>query len=198
MSVKTRWTNEEELNLVKDISTGSTLDAIAQKHGRSVTAVELRLKKIIYVNACSGKSIETISKLLKIPEDRVRQHFYAYKDFKEKNTKVVDKVINEQIGGDIKIDGQNQLNQSNNNSSNNNISNTNGYNNSIVTNNMNGGNINKNSKVESKLKKLEMENKILKLIVENKDLTHKLNKLIKEGKIDKSVKDFIKTVRKMK
>jgi len=51
-------------------------------------------------------------------------------------------------------------------------------------------------RIELKLKKLELENRILQLVVENKDLTHKLNRLIKEGRVDKSVKDLIKVVRK--
>ncbi len=58
------------------------------------------------------------------------------------------------------------------------------------------GSPNNMDKIESKLRKLEVENRILKLVVENKDLTNQLNKLIEEGKIDSSIKQLIKVVRK--
>jgi len=168
MSNKSRWTNEEELNLVKDISAGISLDMLAQKHNRSVSAIELRLKKIIYGNVSSGKTIQQISKLLKLPEDKVTQHYYSYKDFKEKHDVSTMPVPNQiQAGGATKITINEPDNFSNK----------------------------KLDKIETKLKKIELENKILRLIVENKDLTHKLNRLIKEGKVDKSIKNLIKVVR---
>ena len=165
MSNKSRWTREEELTLIKDVADGKSLDVIATKHGRSASAMELRLKKIIYENASSGKSLESISKLLKLSEDKVRQYFYSYKEFKEKHTGLVDDAPFADIhAGGAKL-----------------------------------GLVNENPKVEKiegKLKKLELENKILRLIVENKDLTHKLNRLIKDGKVDKSIKSLIKAIRK--
>lgn len=172
---KTRWTREEELNLVRNIAGGGTLDIIALNNNRSLSAVELRLKKIICENVESGKSISDISKLLNMPEEKVRQYFYSYKDFKEKHSGI--------------IGGSNPPNQSN-------ISV-----NSIASiekslNLQQGGKSSKINKIEKKLKKIELENKILRLIVDNKDLTHKLNKLIKEGKVDKSIKELIKKIRR--
>ncbi len=185
MSNKSRWTREEELTLIKDIADGQTLDMIATKHGRSTSAMELRLKKIIYENASSGKSLEYISKLLKLSEDKVRQYFYSYKEFKEKHTGLVDDVIPSNVPSNVPVVN----------------SQTGGFNTSGPNPNI-GLNLSTNSKkekvdkIEGKLKKLELENKILRLIVENKDLTHRLNKLIKEGKVDKSIKGLIKTIRK--
>jgi hypothetical protein len=178
MSNKSRWTREEELNLIKDISLGTTLDSLAIKHNRSVSAMELRLKKIIYENASEGKSLESISKLLNIPEDKVRQYFYSYKEFREKHTGLVDDVI-PVINNQSK---SNDIHQSK----------------SEQTGGSKGGSDEKMNKIKSKLRKMEEENRIIKLIVENKELTHKLNKLIKEGKLDESVKKLIKILRKTK
>lgn len=171
MSNKSRWTRDEELNLIKDISAGVSLEKLAEKHNRSISAIELRLKKIIYENMLAGKSLDMISKLLNISEDKTRQYFYSYKEFKEKHTGLVDDInISNKIDNEEK---QNVEIQSGGKSSN-----------------------EKMDKIKSKLKKMEEENKIIKLIVENKELTHKLNKLIKDGKLDESVKKLIKIIRK--
>lgn len=158
MSNKQRWDKEEELKLINSISSGETLENIAIKHNRSTSAIELRLKKIIYENCISGKSLESIAKLLNMTVDKIRQYFYSYKEFREKHTGVVDDVIIPSDKNKQNID-------------------------------------NKLDKISSTFKKLETENKILRLIVENKELTHKLNKLIKDGKVDKSIKTILKILR---
>jgi len=48
--------------------------------------------------------------------------------------------------------------------------------------------------ITNKLCKLEKENKIMKLIIENKELNHKINDLIKLGKLDKNIKEAIKKI----
>lgn len=180
MSNKSRWTSEEELNLVKDISTGISIEILAQKHNRPITAIELRLKKIIYGNVSSGKTIQQISKLLNLPEDKITQHYYSYKDYKEKYENIID--THKQSAKPIDL----QHGQSGGNitKEHNNIPKEQGF-----------FNDRKLDKIDTKLKKIELENKILRLIVENKDLTHKLNRLIKDGKVDKSIKNLIKVVR---
>lgn len=183
-----RWTREEELNLIKDISGGESLEKLATKHNRTTSAIELRLKKIIYENATAGKSLEDLAKLLNIPIDKTRQYFYSYKEFREKHTGAVDAVIPalpptkpeplpNQSQQPVILPNQSQQ--------------------PVVL--MTGGSgSEKMDKIKSKLKKMEEENRLIKLIVENKELTHKLNKLIKEGKIDESVKKLIKLLRKSK
>lgn len=176
MSNKSRWTSEEELNLVKDISTGISLEILAQKHNRPITAIELRLKKIIYGNVSSGKTVEQISKLLNLSEDKIKQHYYSYKDHKEKYD-ITPNINKQNIKPvDILLGDKNQ-------------------NGGSITKEQGSFNDKKLDKIDTKLKKIELENKILRLIVENKDLTHKLNRLIKEGKVDKSIKNLIKVVR---
>ena len=90
---KNRWTKEEEVGLIKDIASGINIDVISQKNNRSTSAIELRLKKIIYENVSSGKNIDEISKILNIHVEKTRQYFYSYKDFKEKHMGIVDNVM---------------------------------------------------------------------------------------------------------
>ena len=189
MSNKSRWTHEEELNLIKDISSGATLDSLATKHNRSISAMELRLKKIIYENASTGKSLDSISKLLNIPEDKVRQYFYSYKEFREKHTGLIDDII-----PTIKSSSNHQSKFSGSKGSDNRSSGSKGSDNQ--SGGSKGSSSNKLDKIKSKLRKMEEENRIIKLIIENKELTHKLNKLIKDGKLDEGVKNLIKVLRK--
>lgn len=160
MSNNSKWTQEQELELIKSMVGGSSLSEIAKKFGRSENSVEMRLKRIIYENIVDrDKSIEDIGSILSMNNDKVKQHYYSYKDYIEKKQKEHDK----------------QMNNS-------------------KEHNMSGGS-HKSDKMKKKFKRIEQENKIMKLILENKELTHKINKLIKEGKIDKSIKDYIKSLR---
>lgn len=177
MSDKPRWTKEEELKLIRSVSLGNNFDKIGIDHNRTSSDVELRLKKIIYENMSGGAKSDQIVKLLNMSPDKVNLYYYSYKDLKEKqqsNQNIdrieTNKIVTKEYSANNSIDNFQQGVQ-------------NGGRHSI-------------ERIELKLKKLELENRILQLVVENKDLTHKLNKLIKEGRVDKSVKDLIKTVRK--
>lgn len=79
-----RWTKDEELLLVKEVSKGESFAEIAVSHDRSQSAVELKLKKIIFNNVLGGKHINQISSKLKIPLETTKQYFYSYKEFYEK------------------------------------------------------------------------------------------------------------------
>jgi hypothetical protein len=200
---KNRWTKDEELLLIKDIASGINIDIIAKTKNRSSSAIELRLKKIIYENISSGKNINDIAKILNINIDKIRQYFYSYKDFKEKHTGIVDNVMMNKNIAQIKDNLIDELHMGKNNAQ---------FNDIINKNNIHiGGNgesiynekIKKQddvfikSKIDKKLNKLELENKALKLIVENKDLTNKINNMISEGNIDKNIKKIIKNIRKL-
>lgn len=82
---RNRWSHEEELELIRNISVGGSTSAHATKHSRSESAVDLRLKKIIYENVVSGRPMEQVARLLNFPIDTVRQYFYSYKEFTEKH-----------------------------------------------------------------------------------------------------------------
>jgi len=174
---KSRWNKEEELMLIQNISNKKPLSDIAQIHNRSLNAIELRLKKIIYENICNGKTINNISLKLNLSEDKVRQYFYSYKEFIEKHNG---------------ISTRNTIVESNNVESNiinkveHNINDMNNTNNAIEP---------VYKILENKIKKLELENKILSLIIENKQLTYKINKLIETGHVNKNIKKIIKLIR---
>lgn len=168
-----KWTPNEELELIKEISHGTSFDQIAIKLNRSISATELRFKKIIYENITKGVSFETLSKKINLSEDKVRQYFYSYKDFKEKHTGANSEIAPTQTTNNIFATLKNEINSMQN---------------------LNGSS-NRKINVENKIKQLEMENKLLSLIIENKNLNSQLNKLIKEGKVDKNVKTIIKGLR---
>lgn len=93
-----KWNNDEELKLIKDISNGVSMDVIAGKHNRSVNAIQLRLEKIIYENIISGKSVETLGRLLNLSNDKIEQYNTSYKNFLSQQKKDDSHEI-EQIGG---------------------------------------------------------------------------------------------------
>ncbi len=206
--VMSKWTKEEELDLIKDIANGLQIEHIAIKRNRSNSAIELRLKKIIYENVIAGRSLETMAKKLRLPEDKVRQYFYSYKDFKEKHSGNLDDITNlktnySDVFGehkhekkiDVKPDKSifsklhREIEQIKENTEN--------CNEEICHREIQLGG-SRNANLEEKIKKLELENKFINLIVENKQLNSQINKLIKEGKVDKSVKLAIKNIRDRK
>lgn len=234
MSANLKWTQQHELELINDVANGKSLESYAQTHNRSVSAVDLRLKKIIYSNYVAGISFEKISQLLKINVDKITQYYYSYKEFKEKHGGLAESKNKEFVEGTSLISGGGQQNGDNNNKlvlTTNNTNNTNNAKSNIgvstantkeLLNQLNQlnqlggtkkvnekfdsvvdkvvdkafGEPNNLEKIETKLKKLEVENRILKLVVENKELTQQLNKLISEGKVDPSIKQLIKVLRK--
>ena len=78
-----RWTSKEELKFIKGVSRGKTFEQLSLKHDRSVSALELRLKKIIFDSINKKISANEISRMLNIPVDKVNQYYYSYTDFLE-------------------------------------------------------------------------------------------------------------------
>lgn len=193
-----KWTKEEELDLIKDIANGLQIEHIATKRNRSNSAIELRLKKIIYENIIAGRSVEIMSKKIHLPIDKIKQYFYSYKDFKEKHSGDVDnqtnlKTNNSDIFGEHKHRSDratvfsklhHEIEQIKENADEKHIS--------VHVNHHGGAKL---DDLENKIKQLELENKLINLIVENKQLNSQLSKLIKEGKVDKNIKVAIKNIR---
>lgn len=78
-----RWTSKEELRFIKGVSRGKTFEQLSIKHNRSVSALELRLKKIIFDSINKNINANEISRMLNIPIDKVNQYYYSYTDFLE-------------------------------------------------------------------------------------------------------------------
>jgi hypothetical protein len=80
----TPWTHSEEKELLKQIIEKKSYEQIAKIHDRSVSAILLRLNKIVYDNIEAGKSKESMAKLLKLSVEKITQIYYEYKAFIEK------------------------------------------------------------------------------------------------------------------
>ena len=188
------WTAEEEINFFKGIAKKESMDQLSKKHDRTPSALELRLKKIIYDNIQSGGATEnSLSKLLNMDVDKIRQYNYEYKGFIEKkdsigvsnnqtqsislnknNTSVQSKLIVEPPTKMKNIEVHNGGSKDKKNTSN--------FVDEGTT----------QQKFISKIKQLKRENKIMREIVDNSELRKKINKMIREGKLDKKYKKVIK------
>lgn len=86
-----RWTRDEEMRLIKDISAGKDFYELADNYNRSSNALELRIKKIIYDNIQVGKTIEQLSRILNMSPQRISNYYDHYRDINKKNN---DKIEN--------------------------------------------------------------------------------------------------------
>lgn len=78
------WTQDEEINLIKNLRNKLTIEQIAQKHNRDIKSIELRIQKIIYENIVNnGKSINTISKIMNLNENDIMKYYNKYKELKD-------------------------------------------------------------------------------------------------------------------
>jgi len=199
------WSKNEELNFVKDIAGSKTLEELSIKYVRSKEELEHRLSKIIHDNLLSGKSLDKISVILKMPIDKVHSLFNSYIAANASNG----------VSGANAGNGVNGANMGNivngANAGNGGVSAVNMGN---IVNGANMGNIvsgvnaihkpnmsslglgkvyinNTQTNCVDNFKFLENENKIMKIIIENKNLKKEINDLIKLGRIHKDVLKLI-------
>lgn len=82
-----KWNISEEKQLIKEIANDKKIEYIAKKHNRSVNAINLRIKKIIYDNINNDYN-ETkekkLASLFKLPKETIKKYYYEYKGFIEK------------------------------------------------------------------------------------------------------------------
>ena len=180
------WTNEEEINLIRDISSGIKFNELAIKYNRSQSALELRLKKIIYDNMTFNKKNEyVLSKIINIPRDKILQYYFEYKTFLEKKQS---KVYLKQNYRNIDNNSENVIHQQINNINDK-------YDKFDNTKRKYNHNNDRNINIfENKLNKIKKENEIMKLVLENIYLKKKINNFIDRGILDKKVKDNIKKI----
>jgi hypothetical protein len=192
------WTSQEEIEFLKGISNKQTIDDLSKKHNRTSSAMELRLKKIVFENMQSGKSETSLAKLLNIDIDKIRQYNYEYKGFLEKKedggiinnqtaSTLIDKNIINNSSTHTKLTIEPPTKSKTINRYDKKKSSTNVYNHG-------GGNDNSKEKFISKIKKIKKENKLMKEVVDNKELRKKINKMIKDGSLDKKFKSVLKKV----
>ena len=188
------WDRNEEKEFIKQIGEGRSMADIAIKHGRTETAMELRLKKIIYDNVEKGFTSDKLSKIIKLPVDKINQYYYEYKGFIEKKDK--NKVTKEQKLNEDAVFKENGIRNFDKISEKQDLK--------VSTMNIVGGNISDtnrnevNNKMNDKIAILEKENKIIKEIVDNINMKHKINKLIDNGYLDKDIRSKIHRITRKK
>lgn len=80
----TPWTKQEERQFLSQIKKKISYEQIAKNHNRSISALLLRLNKIIYDYIQSGKDRQTLQTVLNMTPDKIRQAYYEHKSFLEK------------------------------------------------------------------------------------------------------------------
>lgn len=165
---KPLWTKDEEIRFLKDISKGMDIVKISEKYNRSVNALELRLKKIIYDNIESGKKDSELARKIKLPEDKIKQYYYEYKGFIEKK-----KSKQENINVKSESIKNSEIN--------------------IVNNDITDekSQINNMGNVDNIKNKLESENLLLRELIENIKLKRYVHKLMQTNIIDDNIKSLI-------
>jgi hypothetical protein len=99
----TPWTKQEEKKLIAQIKKRVPYEQIAQNHNRSISALLLRVNKIIFDYIQAGKDRKVLEKVLNMSSDKIRQAYYEHKAFLEKK-----KLLNQEP--------TNTINNANNNS----------------------------------------------------------------------------------
>jgi hypothetical protein len=200
------WTKDEEVNFLKDISAGKNINEIALQYNRSPSALNLRLKKIIYENMKGGAKEESLAKLLHMDINKVKQLFYEYQGFIDKKAEqgiipaqTASTLINkETIKTEHKNDNFSKIeaptppkllniggNKTENKSEHKSKLNS-------EVNNIPQFEQDNRIKFAEKLSKIKKENKIMKELVDNSELRKKINKMIREGVLDKKIKKVIR------
>lgn len=176
--MNTRWTVQEERNLIQDIKNNKSFQELAPKYNRSPNALELRIKKIVYDNISANKSIEMVGGHLNLPTDKVKQYFYSYKEMLEKR-------------------GNKPLAEGSFGNNNNNLDNNPKTNiikeikeNSVVDKlvNQEGG--------DNNISNIRNENEVFNDILKNVIMRKKLKKLLKEGKLNNNMKKILRNLLK--
>jgi hypothetical protein len=83
MSNNKRWDSNEKIELMKLYSTGKSYDDIGKILNRSPNAIKLRLETIVYTNLAKGKSVNMLSKMLNVDQDKIQQLYYSHKSFRQ-------------------------------------------------------------------------------------------------------------------
>jgi hypothetical protein len=185
--MNSRWSIEEEKMLINDVKNNKSFQELALKYNRSPNALELRIKKIVYDNIAANKSPAMIGGHLNLPQDKIMQYYYAYKEMLEKRGKINNEILN---GGNG--DNSNRVIQVNKEA--NLVKQINQVikNNKISQNKQNGG----DNRDENKLNNIKQQNEVFDEILKNVKLRHKLLKLLKDNKLDTNIKLLLKDILK--
>lgn len=175
------WNKEEEKQLIKELKDKKTYDEISKIHNRSVSAIIMRLNKIIYDNIEAGKSKNSLAKLIGFSADKITQSYYEHKAFMEKK-----EIESKKSESESKKTENNSINSKDSKIS------------KLVSKDelkVDDSNINSNDKYKKLMKKmiiLQKENQIMKELIENLKLKKSLGKEINNEIIMKDIMKLIK------
>ena len=190
--MKSRWTKEEDLKFIKGVADGKSMDELSQVHDRTSTALELRLKKIVYDNMVKGKSAEGLARNLHIHKDKVLQYYFAYIDFREKNGKDV-KRININTSSKKSQDGGHRSHRSKKHKKEKSKSKSKSKSKTITVKHHSGGD--RVEKMNSKISDLEKQNKLLDNIIKNNKMKSHVRKLYRDDKLDSKMRKIVKRMK---
>jgi hypothetical protein len=193
-----KWEKDEELQFVKGVANGKTFDELAIIHNRTSSALELRLKKIIYDNVSKGRGVSKLAKGLNLDKNKVIQYYYSYAEFREKNGK---DVVHADIDNKSNNNSDNKLDKKHDNKSDNKSDkkHDNKSDNKSVHREINHKVLKKSTehkvhKIESKMNILEKQNKLLEIVIKNNRMRKYINQLNKDGRLDSATKKIIKRI----
>ena len=190
--MKSRWTKEEELEFIKGVADGKSMDDLSQVHDRTSTALELRLKKIVYDNMVKGKSAEGLARNLHIHKDKVLQYYFSYIDFREKNGKEVKRIdvnassTKKQHGGSHKSHRSKKHKKEKSKRSKSKSK-------TISIKHHSGGD--GDEKLNGRINELEKQNRLLDTIIKNNQMKSHVRKLYKSDKLDSKMKKIVKRMK---
>ena len=181
-----KWAKDEELQFVKGVANGKTFDELAIIHNRTSSALELRLKKIIYDNVSKGRGVSKLAKGLNLDKNKVIQYYYSYAEFREKNGK---DVVHADIDNKSDKKHDNKSDKKHDDKSDN----------KSVHREINHKVLKKSTeykvhKIESKMNILEKQNKLLEIVIKNNRMRKYINQLNKDGRLDSATKKIIKKI----
>jgi len=162
--MNTKWTLDEEKQLIKAIKHGKSFESLAKEFNRSENALELRIKKIIYDTISEKKSLKSIAKSLNFNEDKVKQYFYSYKDMMEKKgKKTIDIVDDDKREKEKETDKDKDKKRERNNK-------------------------------PANLERIKKQNDQMMVILKHIELKKEIKKLLEGGKIDAKLKASLKEI----
>lgn len=80
-----KWSKDEQRQMIVELKQGHSIKSIAQKHDRSVIAIETRLQKIVYDAVSQGHKVSELKDIIGLDKEAIVKYYKAYLDFLKTN-----------------------------------------------------------------------------------------------------------------
>lgn len=80
-----KWSKDEQRQMIVELKQGHSIKSIAQKHDRSVIAIETRLQKIVYDAVSQGHKVSELKDIIGLDKEAIVKYYKAYVDFIKTN-----------------------------------------------------------------------------------------------------------------